>query len=173
MSSRGADRRSMVFAVIASMCFGTYFCLFSEASRGGVAVASLIEGAVSVACLGTAWAVLSGFASRPNKPTVSDATTPRIACGTVGSRILSTAKKYGPPVVTATGIAASGLLDLGATTLFAHASIAGRLGVTSTLGALHPVVTILLSRIVLDERPGSIQSLGVVVAIAGTVLATM
>ena len=55
----------------------------------------------------------------------------------------------------------------------AHASMAGRLGITSTLGGLHPVVTILLSRIVLDERPGNVQTIGVVLAIAGTVLATM
>lgn len=87
------------------------------------------------------------------------------------------ATKYGQELcalmITATGIAASGLLDLGASTLFAHASMAGRLGITSTLGGLHPVVTILLSRFVLDERPGNVQTIGVVLAIAGTVLATM
>ena len=173
VSARDADRTSLAYAVIAAVCFGTYFCLFSEASRGGVAAASLIEGAVSVACLGTAWAVLNGTTPRSNRDAAGRAIKPSAVLVTVGSGLLNTAKKNVPLMITATGIAASGLLDLGASTLFAHASMAGRLGITSTLGGLHPVVTILLSRIVLDERPGNVQTIGVVLAIAGTVLATM
>lgn len=171
--SKGADRASLAFAVIAAVCFGTYFCLSSEASRGGVAAASLIEGAVSVACLGTAWAVLNRNASKSKRDEANHAIMPRDVFGTVGSGLLGTANNHVPFIVTATGIAASELLDLVDITIFADVSISWSLGITSTLGALHPVVTIILSRIVLDERPGNIQTLGVVLAISGTVLATM
>ncbi len=172
-SDASSRQTTLLFAVVASIGFGGYFCLFTEASRGGVAVASLLEGIVSVICLASAWGVMKLRGTGRVVVTLVPHLDALVTCGSLGTRIVDTATKHWPVLLTAAGIATSGLLDLGATTLFAHASVAGRLGVTATLGSLYPVVTIILSRLVLDERPGNIQSLGVLLAVGGTVLATM
>ncbi|NDF38540.1 MAG: hypothetical protein EB140_06365, partial [Proteobacteria bacterium] len=99
VSARGADRTSLAYAVIAAVCFGTYFCLFSEASHGGVAAASLIEGAVSVACLGTAWAVLNGTTPRSKRDAAGSAIKPSAVLVTVGPGLLNTAKKHVPLMI--------------------------------------------------------------------------
>jgi drug/metabolite transporter (DMT)-like permease len=68
-------------------------------------------------------------------------------------------------------LAAVGLLDTGGNTLFAAASEShGLLSVVSVLASLYPVVTVLLARLVLRERVGRSQELGVVVTLAGVVL---
>ncbi len=139
--TNGVQRASLVCTAIAVTCFGTYSCLSSKASHGGVAAAFLVEEAVSVACLGTAWAVLNGTASRSRANTSESAFTPTVVDVTFSSGSLKTLRRHVPVIVTATGIATSGLLDLGAGPTFAHGSMAGRLGITATLGALHPVVT--------------------------------
>jgi drug/metabolite transporter (DMT)-like permease len=68
-------------------------------------------------------------------------------------------------------LAAVGILDTGGNTLFAAASEShGLLSVVSVLASLYPVVTVLLARIVLHERVGRSQELGVIVTLAGVVL---
>ncbi len=66
-------------------------------------------------------------------------------------------------------LAAIGLSDLSANALFAAASAQGLVSVTSVLGSLYPVVTILLARVVLGERLRVIQNIGVVLSLAGVV----
>ncbi len=65
---------------------------------------------------------------------------------------------------------ALGALDLTANVLYAHATQETLLSVAAVLGSLHPVVTILMARAVLDERLRSVQVIGVVLAIAGVCL---
>ena len=65
---------------------------------------------------------------------------------------------------------ALGALDLAANVLYAHATQETLLSVAAVLASLHPVVTILLARLVLDERLRRIQQLGVALAIAGVCL---
>ncbi len=67
-------------------------------------------------------------------------------------------------------LAAVGLGDLGANFLFGLASNRGLVSIVSVLGALYPVVTVLLARFFLSERLRWIQRLGVGVALAGVVL---
>lgn len=63
-----------------------------------------------------------------------------------------------------------GVLDTGANLLFAYGSIKGNLGVVGVLAALYPVVTVVLARMVLAERLSFVQSIGVVLALAGVAL---
>jgi drug/metabolite transporter (DMT)-like permease len=65
---------------------------------------------------------------------------------------------------------ALGALDLVANVFYAHATQETLLSVAAVLASLHPVVTILMARLLLDERLRRIQQVGVVLAIAGVCL---
>lgn len=60
--------------------------------------------------------------------------------------------------------------DLAANALFALASSRGQVSVASVLASLYPVVTVVLARVVLDERLQRVQQAGVVLAGLGAVL---
>jgi drug/metabolite transporter (DMT)-like permease len=69
------------------------------------------------------------------------------------------------PVLTAIG-----MLDAGATALFAVATTRGLLSLVSVLISLYPVVVVLLARVVLDERLQRTQQIGAATALAGAAL---
>jgi drug/metabolite transporter (DMT)-like permease len=66
-------------------------------------------------------------------------------------------------------IAAIGVFDLLANLLFVLAAGRGLLSVVGVLGSLYPAVTVLLARLVLDERLSRAQGAGVLVTLAGVV----
>ena len=68
------------------------------------------------------------------------------------------------------GLAAVGLSDIGGNLLFALAGRQGMVSVVGVLGALYPVTTVLLGRLVLGERLQRLQWAGVLVALGGVVL---
>jgi len=68
---------------------------------------------------------------------------------------------------------AIGAGDVGANLLFALATQRGMLSITSVLGSLYPVVTVLLARVVLRERLRPVQQVGVTGALAGVVLVSL
>lgn len=68
---------------------------------------------------------------------------------------------------------AVGILDVGADVLFAVATTVGLLGIVSVLSSLYPVVTVLLARLVLDERLNRLQGLGILLAFAGVLLISL
>jgi drug/metabolite transporter (DMT)-like permease len=68
------------------------------------------------------------------------------------------------------GLAGVGAGDAAANGAFAWSSTLGLLSVTSVLGSLYPVATLLLARIVLKERLTRLQFLGVGGALCGIVL---
>jgi drug/metabolite transporter (DMT)-like permease len=63
-----------------------------------------------------------------------------------------------------------GVADLAANLTFGLASRRDDVSVVSVLGSLYPVVTVLLARALHDERLGRVQTVGVVLALAGVVL---
>ncbi|MBA3365859.1 MAG: DMT family transporter [Actinobacteria bacterium] len=65
--------------------------------------------------------------------------------------------------------AAIGVLDTGATLLFAAAATSGLVSLVSVLASLYPVVTIVLARYVLEERVARVQRVGAAIALAGVV----
>ncbi len=68
------------------------------------------------------------------------------------------------------GLFAMGTLDALASVSFAVATTVGLLSLVAVLGSLYPVITVLLSVLVLHERPGVLQSVGVALALTGVVM---
>ena len=64
----------------------------------------------------------------------------------------------------------AGLLDVSATGLYGLANTKGALSVVSVVGALYPVATVLLARVVLGERIRRVQQFGVAAAMLGVAL---
>jgi drug/metabolite transporter (DMT)-like permease len=67
-------------------------------------------------------------------------------------------------------LALVGLLDASANGLYAAAATESLLSVVAVLGALYPVSTVLLARVVLGERVRRIQEVGIVAALGGVAL---
>lgn len=85
--------------------------------------------------------------------------------------VLLVARRPARPDASATRMAlTSGLLDMAANTLFLLAVQRGLLVLVSVLTSLYPVGVVLLARIVLGERLGRGQQIGVVLAMLAVVL---
>jgi drug/metabolite transporter (DMT)-like permease len=67
-------------------------------------------------------------------------------------------------------VAAIGLGDVSANTLFLFAAGVGTLAVASVLGSLYPIGTVLLARLVLRERVSPVQATGAGLAMLGVAL---
>jgi drug/metabolite transporter (DMT)-like permease len=79
----------------------------------------------------------------------------------------------GRPVVPSGGgtrwlIAATGVLEIGANVGFLFASGRGELAIAAVLISLYPIATVVLARVLLDERMTLVQQCGVGVALAAT-----
>jgi drug/metabolite transporter (DMT)-like permease len=67
-------------------------------------------------------------------------------------------------------LALIGIGDMLGNLLFAAASTSGLVSVTSVLASLYPIVTVLLARLVLNERVARAQEAGIVLTLAGVAL---
>jgi drug/metabolite transporter (DMT)-like permease len=75
-----------------------------------------------------------------------------------------------PPGPDRWHLALIGCADLAATALYGLATTRGALSVVSVIGALYPVVTVLMARAVLQERLSRSQAVGVALALAGVAM---
>ena len=75
-----------------------------------------------------------------------------------------------PPRTLLPMLVAIGVFDTGANVLVAAATTHGAAGIVAVLSALYPVVTVVLARIVLQERLNTSRRVGGVLAIAGAAL---
>ena len=66
-----------------------------------------------------------------------------------------------------------GWLVIGADAMYAVASTQGLLSIVAVLSSLHPIVTILLARVVLGEHLRGVQQAGVVGTVCGAVLISL
>jgi len=73
----------------------------------------------------------------------------------------------GPGLLLAIG---AGVFDAGANALFLAAARTGLLSLVAVLSSLYPVSTIVLARVVLEERIGQVQAMGLAAGLAGVVL---
>ncbi len=65
------------------------------------------------------------------------------------------------------GLIALGAVDCLASVAFAVATTVGLLSIVAVFSSLYPVVTVMLSMLILRERPGRVQMIGVALALAG------
>ena len=131
-------RLSLFLAVAAGIGFGTFFVIVDHA-------ADLVE-------IGPLW-VMAGV---------------RIgSLLTLGSIGLTRPHEARWPGRRMPVIAALGLVDITATTLFAFASVEGNIAVVAVISSQYPVVTIALARAFLGERLSAAQAVGAVLALAG------
>jgi len=75
-----------------------------------------------------------------------------------------------PPGRLVGAIAVAGVLDMAANVLYVLASRVGMLAIVAVLTSLYPASTVFLARLVLGERLGRLQWVGVACAVAGVVL---
>lgn len=83
---------------------------------------------------------------------------------------LSLRRPFGVSRPAAPIVIAAGIFDAAANALFLAAARTGLLTLVAVLSALYPASTILLARVVLKERIGAIQQLGLATGLAGVVL---
>jgi drug/metabolite transporter (DMT)-like permease len=140
----GQNRRSSAvtagLGVIAAVCFGVFVITLRQASQGGALWAATVSRGSTIALLVAAL------------PLTRSKFATRLSRRDV------------------TAILAIGTLDVTANVLLALATTTGAISLVGVLSSFYPVVTIVLARLVLRERLGSLQRLGTLGALAGVTL---
>lgn len=144
-----AGARPLVLAVVAAFGFGLALLFIAEGSRTSTLMTLVVMRATSVTVL-TTWLVVLVHRARRRRRT-----------GEQGFALTSHELAL---------VAVVGLGDVSANLAFGIASTRGLVSVVAVLGSLYPVVTVLLARVVHQERLGRIQTIGVAGALAGVVL---
>lgn len=167
----GGDRPSAIqFAGMATALGGAVLVSRAEAGRAIDARRSLLLAFVAAAGFGTVlWLIKPAAAASVPWTLVTSrlGAVSLLLLAVLIARIdvrgaLST-RHLGPLVLL-------GGLDLGANALYALATTKGLLAVVSVLGALYPVATIVLARVVLGERVRRSQEAGIVAVLGGVAL---
>lgn len=142
-----AGVRPLVLAVVAAIGFGLALLFIAKGSRDSTLMTLLGMRVTSVTVLGLAVATIALRARRSGGPR-----GPRLE-----PRDLAL-------------LAVAGVADAAANLTFGWSSTRGLVSVAAVLGSLYPVATVLLARILLHERLGKAQTVGVAGALAGVVL---
>ena len=123
---------------MAALGFGLALLFIAKGSRDSTVMTLLTMRVTSVSVLGTVLAVLAVRARRAGAPR--------------GTRLVPRDLAL---------LAVVGVGDVSANLTFGWSSTRGLVSVAAVLGSLYPVVTVLLARVVLHERLGRIQTVGV------------
>jgi drug/metabolite transporter (DMT)-like permease len=139
--------------------------------RGGAGVRPVLLAAVAGAGFGLALTLIAQGSRIDALMTLTGMRATSVAAFAVAALALRTLGGLGRRDLPS--LLAIGGGDVGANLLFALATQRGMLSVTSVLGSLYPVVTVLLARVVLHERLRPVQQAGVTGALAGVVLVSL
>jgi drug/metabolite transporter (DMT)-like permease len=139
--------------------------------RGGAGVRPVLLAAVAGAGFGLALTLIARGSRIDALMTLTGMRATSVAAFAVAALVLRTLGGLGRRDLPS--LLAIGGGDVGANLLFALATQRGMLSVTSVLGSLYPVVTVLLARVVLHERLRPVQQAGVTGALAGVVLVSL
>jgi drug/metabolite transporter (DMT)-like permease len=142
-----AGARPLALAVVAAVGFGLALLFIAEGSSHSTLMTLVSMRATSVTVLGVTLVVL---ALRARRAGVTYSPRPTMRDGGL--------------------LALVGIGDAGANLAFGVASTRGLVSLAAVLGSLYPVVTVLLALVLLHERLGRAQTVGVVGALAGVLL---
>jgi drug/metabolite transporter (DMT)-like permease len=92
------------------------------------------------------------------------------ACVALAAALVALRPRLGVGRPDLAPLAAIGLLDVGANSWFTLGADTGLLSVVAVLASLYPVATVVLARALLGERLGSVQGVGVAIALTGVAL---
>jgi drug/metabolite transporter (DMT)-like permease len=137
------SRPGLVEALVAGVVFGLFFVFLNQAGPGG-------EGAS-----GPLWPLLAVTAA---------------SMLPLGAVVAVRRRSLRPQPGSIPAIVASGVLGSAGSLLFLLAAQRGLLSLAAVLASLSPAGTVLLARVVLDERLHAPQIVGLVLAIAGAAL---
>lgn len=140
-----AGRRPLLLALVAALGFGLVYVFINGGSKHSVVMTLLLMRATSVllvVCAGI-WLLAKGFRSR---------------------RVAAPSRRELAMIVFV------GFTDVGANGLYGMASGRGLVSVVSVLASLYPAVTVVLARVIENERMRRIQGAGVLLALCGVVL---
>lgn len=149
--------RDALLPLLAGVGFGGFMALIGQVSQGAGFVWPLVATrAASMSTLLVVWLVARG---RRRAAADSDE-------GVLGLLLAAPAAMPFPLLLAAL----AGLGDTAGNAFFALSAQVGRLDVAAVLSSLYPAATVLLARMVLDERLTARQILGVVLALAAVAL---
>lgn len=138
---------------------------------GAVSPRPVVLAGVAAACFGMALFALDRGARDSLLMTLWGMRSTSVALFVVAALVLRSVG--GVRVGDLVPLAFIGCADLLANALFATASSRGQVSIAAVLGSLYPVATILLARLVLQERLRSIQVAGVVCALLGAAVISL
>ena len=141
---RGTGAKPVVLAAPAAVCFGIAMVLLAQGARANPLMSLWGMRVTSVA--GLSIAIL--LVARP--------------------RTRAAMRSWDVPLVVLAGLG-----DAGANLLFSLASLRGYLSVVSVLASLYPAMTVLLARLLLQQRLLPAQIVGVGAALGGVVLISL
>jgi drug/metabolite transporter (DMT)-like permease len=149
--------RDVLLPLLAGVGFGTFMALIGQVSDGAGFIWPLVATrATSMTTLLVVWGAVTRRQRGGARTTEG-----------VGALLLATPAATTFPWLLA---ALAGLGDTAGNAFFALSAQTGRLDVAAVLSALYPAATVVLARLVLDERLTSRQSVGVGLALVAVAL---
>ncbi len=147
----------------------TAIVLVSRGTGGGQGSGhrGVIAGLAAGAAFGGMYVFLAAAGDAGLWPIVVARTVAVISVGLVAAM---TRQPLVPPPSAFPGVAATGVLDMTANSLYVLAAGFGLVSLVAVLASLYPAATIVLARLVLHERLGGAQKLGLVAAATGVAL---
>lgn len=158
--SAGRSVTPIALAAVAAVGFGAALLLISRGAAFSPLMTMVTMRATSVLALAVVFAV--GRAYRPRHVRTAGSARPD------DNEARRVRRRPGRRLVGV--VIMVGLFDVSANLAFGLASTAGALTIVAVLGSLYPAVTVLLARILHQERLARIQQVGVAAALAGVVL---
>ena len=159
-------------AITAPQLIGVACAAGAAAAAGGASRDEVGRQALGLAALAAfgfgAWYVLIDLAARAGDPLWALVFSRAVSAALAAAVVV--ARGFDRSTVPWAVLVAAGIFDVGGNALYVIAREEMHIGLAAALVGLYPIVTLVLARVVLDERLPRLGQLGVALAIVGIVL---